>query len=99
MKRADRATLALIIILFFLTIPGYSQYGSYGLTNARNTGLANTYTANSHGLYAMGINPGLLNKMPGGEEISILFPSLTARGYGISNTLATLKYYAGITDV
>jgi hypothetical protein len=97
MPKKNKTYLTLVVLLLF-SLRGYSQFGSYGLTNARNIGLANTYTANSYGLYAVGINPGLLNKMPGGEEISILFPSLTARGYGVTNTLSTLEYYAGFTD-
>jgi hypothetical protein len=44
------------------------------------------------------LNPGLLSKSPGGEEISILFPSLTARGYGIQKTLQSFDYYGGIFD-
>lgn len=88
----------LLILILYLPFKGYSQFGSYGLTNARNIGMANTYTANSYGLFSVGINPGLLNKMPDGEEVSILFPSLTARGYGVSQTLSSLDYYGGVID-
>lgn len=88
----------LLILILYLPFKGYSQFGSYGLTNARNIGMANTYTANSYGLFSVGINPGLLNKMPDGEEISILFPSLTARGYGVSRTLSSFNFYAGVID-
>jgi len=88
----------ILILLLYLPFKGQAQFGSSGLTNARNIGLANTYTANSYGLYSVGVNPGLLNNNPGGEEISILFPSLTARGYGFNSTLSSFKYFAGIID-
>ena len=88
----------LVLIILLCTSISYAQFGSYGLTNARNVGLANTYTANSYGLYSIGINPGLLNKMPDEEQISVLFPSLTARGYGLSRTIESFKYYVGIID-
>ena len=86
------------IAIFFLPFLSQAQFGSYGLTNARNIVLANTYTANSYGLFSVGVNPGLLNKNPGGEEISVLFPNLTARGYGVSRTLASFNYYAGVIE-
>jgi hypothetical protein len=88
----------LLLLLITLSQEGFTQFGSSGLTNARNNGMANTYTANSYGLFSVGLNPGLLSKFPGDEEISILFPSLTARGYGVQKTLQTFNYYGGIFD-
>ena len=96
MKRSIKYLYA--FTLFCLPFIGQAQFGSYGLTNARNIGLANTYTANSYGLFSVGVNPGLLNKNPDGEEISILFPGLTARGYGVSKTLSSFNYYAGVIE-
>lgn len=61
-----------------------AQYGSFGLTDARQLGLGNTYVSNSRDLYAAGKNPALLASAYNDRKLDILFPNLSARAYNIS---------------
>ena len=76
--------LILVIILSIFSFASRAQYGSFGLTDARQLGLGNTYATNSRELYAAGKNPSLLAYRVSDRELSILFPSLSARAYNIS---------------
>jgi hypothetical protein len=60
-----------------------AQYGSFGLTDARQLALGNTYTTNSRELYAAGKNPALLANTRYDRKISFLFPNLSAWTYNI----------------
>ena len=76
------ATLAVI-----LSGAAFSQYGVFGLTDARQLALGNTYASNSRELYASGKNPALLaDRHYDSRKFSILFPNLSTRAYNISKT-------------
>jgi hypothetical protein len=85
----------IIFLLFVLTIPMgvLSQYGSYGVTDARSLGMGNTYTATSYDLYAINKNPGLLSKREDECKVTLIFPNITAQSYGVGKTLSTFDYY------
>jgi len=88
--------LRYIILTVLLCFPFVlkSQFGSFGVTDARSLGMGNTYNATTFDLYAIGKNPGLLSD-PGGEQmVSFIFPNLTAQQYGVGKTLNTFDYYA-----
>jgi len=78
----------LTIIIFGSASSMMAQYGSFGLTDARQLGLGNTYASNSRELYAAGKNPSLLAWHANDRRLDILFPSLSARAYNI-NTVTT----------
>lgn len=74
-------------LLFFLLILGHyatAQYGSFGLTDARQLGMGNTYAINSRGLYAAGKNPSLLAYQVDNRRLEILFPALSLREYNVA---------------
>lgn len=56
--------------------------------------MGNTYNATTFDLYAVGKNPGLLVQKDGDYMISVIFPNLTAQGYGFTSTINTFEYYA-----
>ena len=60
-----------------------AQYGSYGLTDARQLALGNTYASNSRELYAAGKNPSLLAWQASDRKLDILFPNVSARAYNV----------------
>lgn len=68
-------------ILFSLITHG--QYGSFGLTDARQLGLGNTFVTNSRGLYAAGKNPALLAYQVSDRKLEVLFPNLSLRQYNV----------------
>lgn len=87
-----RLISALLLTLLF-PITAITQYGSYGVTDARSLGMGNTYTATSYDLYAIGKNPGLLSKRQDECKLTFIFPNVTAQHYGIGNTMSTFDYY------
>jgi hypothetical protein len=64
-----------------------AQYGSFGLTDARQLALGNTYASNSRELYAAGKNPSLLAWQASDRKLDILFPNLSARAYNVTKVL------------
>lgn len=76
------------------TISARSQFGSFGVTDARSLGMGNTYTATTYDLYAIGKNPALLSKRDDQCKVTIIFPNATAQQYGIGKTLSTFDYYS-----
>ncbi len=79
-KRSRPILLVLFILMAFLAS---GQYGSFGLTDARQLGLGNTFATNSRELYAAGKNPSLLAERNSGRRVDILFPALSARAYNV----------------
>jgi hypothetical protein len=77
--------IKLLLIIFLMSATGYTfaQYGSFGLTDARQLALGNTYATNSRGLYAAGKNPALLAYNVTGMKCDILFPNLSLRQYNV----------------
>jgi len=69
---------------FFFFCSVQAQYGSFGLTDARQLALGNTYASNSRELYAAGKNPSLLAYRVHDRKIDFLFPNLSARAYNIA---------------
>lgn len=86
--RGPSARLLIVVsITVLLSVPSYGQYGAYGLTDARQLALGNTYASNSRELYASGKNPALIaNRRYDSRKFSILFPNLSTRTYNISKT-------------
>lgn len=84
----------IIILLLLLAYTGRSQFGSFGVTDARSLGMGNTYTATTYDLYAIGKNPALLSKRDDNCKVTIIFPNATAQHYGVDNTLSTFDYYS-----
>ena len=82
-----------IIFTVFLLNTALSQYGAYGVTDARSLGMGNTYTATTFDLYAIGKNPGLLSKSDENCKFTIIFPNLTAQQYGVAEAASTFDYY------
>jgi hypothetical protein len=80
-------------LLVFASMMAQSQFGSYGVTDARSLGMGNTYNATSFDLYAIGKNPGFLAKKGGEFKVSLIFPNLTAQQYGVDKALSTFDYY------
>lgn len=71
-----RAFLVILILL-----PGYlfSQYGVYGIADARNIAMGSSYVTSSYGLSAIGKNPSLLaNTGHDASQVRFMFPSFTA---------------------
>jgi hypothetical protein len=81
-------------LLIFISLSANSQFGSFGVTDARSLGMGNTYNATSFDLYAVGKNPGLLANKNGAFKVSVIFPNLTAQQYGITEAISTFDYYA-----
>ena len=66
-------------LLLFASLIARSQFGSYGVTDARSLGMGNTHNAATYDLYAIGKNPGLLSYKDGEFKVSVIFPNLTAQ--------------------
>ncbi len=83
----------ILIIAFIMVFSGTlkSQYGSFGLTDARQLGMGNTYATNSRELYAAGKNPSLLAERNSDRRLDILFPNLSARTYNITKVTQYLN--------
>jgi hypothetical protein len=81
-----RLVSGLIIVVVALALAGTvrGQYGSFGLTDARQLALGNTYVTNSRELYAAGKNPSLLAERYSDRKLDILFPALSARAYNVT---------------
>jgi len=72
------------VLFLILAMTSRAQYGSFGLTDARQLGLGNTYVSNSRELYAAGKNPSLLAFSAYDRKVDLLFPNLSARAYNIN---------------
>lgn len=85
----------IVVVLFCLVLSSInvsSQYGTYGITSARTMGLANTYTANSYGLFAVNLNPSLLAKERYEDKrFSLLFPNINVQAYSLESVLNLLE--------
>lgn len=88
-----RIRIYFLIIMTILSFTAQSQYGSFGVTDARSLGMGNTYNATTFDLYTIGKNPGLLAKKDGTYKVSVIFPNLTAQQYGIGDVLNNFEYY------
>ncbi len=86
----SRISKIILCGFFMLVFSGAlrSQYGSFGLTDARQLGLGNTYATNSRGLYAAGKNPSLLADHYNDRRLDILFPNLSARTYNVTKVVS-----------
>ena len=85
-----------LIFSCFLSTAIYSQYSTYGITNARNMGMANVYTATSYGLYSVHINPSLLAKerLNGNKQrFSLMLPNVSAQAYNKDVVLDAINYF------
>jgi hypothetical protein len=80
MKLRIPLLIALLLILYQFV---NGQYGAFGLTDARQLGLGNTYASNSRGLYAAGKNPALLAYQKTDRKIEFIFPNLSMRQYNV----------------
>jgi hypothetical protein len=84
-----------LLIAMVLTIAHFAsaQYGSFGLTDARQLALGNTYASNSRGLYAAGKNPSLLAYQVTDRKLEILFPNLSMRQYNVNKVSNLIDDY------
>lgn len=78
-----RGGILFILCFFLFFFSAEAQYGSFGLTDARQLAFGNTYASNSRELYAAGKNPSLLAYREHDRKIDFLFPNLSARAYNI----------------
>lgn len=85
--------LLFVASLFVISGKGYAQYGSFGLTDARQLGLGNTYASNCRELYAAGKNPSLLAYSVNDRKIDFMFPNLSLRAYNISSVTEFFNDY------
>lgn len=88
-----RSLLISIVLLCLSAELVNAQYSSFGLTDARQLGMGNTYASNSRGLYAAGKNPSLLAWSGYNRKLDILFPNLSAQAYNINKTLRFVNDY------
>lgn len=79
-----RTGILFLIYCLIFSFSAFGQYGSFGLTDARQLALGNTYASNSRELYAAGKNPSLLAYREHDLRVDFLFPNLSARAYNIS---------------
>lgn len=81
------------IVVICAALTAEAQYGSFGLTDARQLALGNTYASNSRELYAAGKNPSLLAWPYSEKKVSILFPNLSARAYNVQKVTDFFNQY------
>lgn len=90
--------LLVIIFVSILTVSSNAQYGSIGTVDARSLGMGKTYTSNSRGVNAIGINPAnLIFSDEGSIDFSLLLPapSLSLRGGTDFLSFDDLNYFFG----
>ncbi len=95
-------TLLKILFVCFFTNNLFAQYGgSIGSVDARATGLANTYTVTSGGVYSIGINPAnlLLDKYNFQISTLIPFPNLSLNAGTNFLNIDEYNYYFGGVDI
>jgi hypothetical protein len=96
--KQNKIILVIAIVLSIASIQSvYAQYGSFGLTEAQNISMGNTYNATSYGTMAIGKNPALmLYPSDSSSAIYLQFPNFAAQ-FG-SNSLSIddiNKYFGG----
>lgn len=93
-------TLLKKLFVFLFSINLFAQYGgSIGSVDAKATGLANTYTVTSNGVYSIGINPAnlLLDKYNFQISTLIPFPNLSLNvGTNFFNIDEYNYYFGGV---
>lgn len=83
----------IIIALFTVPLIVSGQYGSFGLTDARQLALGNTFASNSRELYAAGKNPAFLACRVSDRKLDILFPNLSIREYNVTQVSNFINDY------
>lgn len=90
--------LYILVTVIFASAFMFAQNGSLGMVDAHATGFGKTYTANSRGVYAIGINPANL-ALPGGKRFEIAPPLNIAMRAGTDFlSIDEFNYFFGGVD-
>ena len=89
----------LVMIAMAMITTVNAQYGSFGLTDAQNVSMGNTYTANSFGTTAIGKNPAMmLYPLDSSSVIYLQIPNFAVQTGGNSLSGDDINKYFGSKD-
>lgn len=87
-----------LLLLAILPFSAFAQFGSMGMSDAVSTGFGKTYTMNSRGVYAIGINPANL-ALPQGRKYEVAPPLNLGMRLGTDFlTVDEFNYFFGGVD-
>ncbi|GAB5465518.1 MAG: hypothetical protein Kapaf2KO_09540 [Candidatus Kapaibacteriales bacterium] len=90
--------IILILSIIGLTYTSYSQYGGFGLSDARTTGMGNTGNAYHHEALPMSRNPATLAMSPDTSFLRIVFPNIATRAISSIMPVEDFNTYFGGDD-
>ncbi len=83
-------------LLFFAAARAFSQYGSYGLTDAESVSKGNTFTSTATGLLSVGKNPALLfDSCYSDNAVYFFMPAFSSEAYTNSMSFDDIDYFFG----
>lgn len=85
----------LFAILVFIPISLMSQYGPFGVSDARSTGMGNTGNAYHHEVIPISKNPALMALSPDSSFFRIVLPNISSRAAISAMPLDKFNYFFG----
>lgn len=88
--------IVIIFAICLLTLTGLAQNGSVGMVDPYSTAFGKTYTINSRGIYALGINPANI-ALPAADKVNLvpLIPNLSLRAGTDFLSINEINYFGG----